>query len=89
MNTIVSINNDETEYQNVPYTYSYPPQYTTIDQNIYEKPPSYEQTVQHLEETNVTSQDNAAVLPVTIVTATTETAATTEPQSSSFTQKET
>lgn len=92
MNTIISIENDENGVQNAPYTYSYPPQYSSIDQNINDKPPSYEQTIQHLDTTNVTSQDSAAVLPITTVTSSSSSAAaTTELQSSSssFTRKET
>ncbi len=56
MTTAVPINNHN-EQQQPPYNPSYPPQYTAGNANIYDKPPSYEETVQHLSEINHTTRD--------------------------------
>jgi hypothetical protein len=66
MATVVPINNDDEEQQTY-FNHSYPPRYTALNDNIYDKPPSYEETVQHLSETNNTTRDTAAILPVTTV----------------------
>ena len=55
MNTIVSISNNDEQEQASGY-YSYPPHYTAITENLYDKPPSYEQIAQ---------EASAAVISVT------------------------
>ncbi|CAF0850044.1 unnamed protein product [Adineta ricciae] len=68
MNTIVPIHNHD-EQQQAPYSSTYPPTYTTVTENPYEKPPSYEQTVQEISEANRMANDPAAILPVTTMTS--------------------
>jgi hypothetical protein len=73
MATVVPINNNaDGDLQQAPYnySYSYPPNYTTAVDSSEDKPPSYEQTIQHLSETNNTSENSdAAVVPITTITS--------------------
>ncbi len=70
MSTIIPIYNNDEQNQ-VPYNYSYPPHYTPMSEDVFDKPPSYEQTVQQISETNNNySADGApAILPVTTLSA--------------------
>ncbi len=70
MATVVPIYNTDGEQQQPPYNYSYPPNYATIVDGSFDKPPSYEQSVQYLSEINNTSENSAAILPVTTITST-------------------
>jgi hypothetical protein len=71
MATIIPIYNAE-EGHPVPYTYSYTPHYTPASEEIFDKPPSYEQTIQEISETNNNNNNladnSAAILPVTTTT---------------------
>jgi hypothetical protein len=69
MSTVVPIYNTDGEQQPAPYNYSYPPNYTSIIDSSFDKPPSYEQTVQYLPPINNTSEGAAAILPVTTITS--------------------
>ena len=69
MATVVPIYNTDVEQQPVPYNYSYPPNYTSITDSSFDKPPSYEQTVQYLPPINSASDGTAAILPVTPITS--------------------
>jgi len=71
MTTVVPIYNTDGEQQQAPYNYSYPPNYTSIADSSNDKPPSYEQTVQNLSEINNTSENSAAILPVTTISSST------------------
>ncbi|CAF0911530.1 unnamed protein product [Rotaria sordida] len=51
MATIIPIDNNDQRRQ-PPYNYPCPPRYTSMSDDIFGKPPSYEQTVQQLSETN-------------------------------------
>jgi len=51
MSHIVPVYHNE-ELQAAPYNYSYPPHYTPMSEEHFEKPPSYEQTIQEISETN-------------------------------------
>lgn len=67
MTTIIPVYNNE-EGQQVPYNYSYPPHYTPAPDEVLDKPPSYEQSVQQIFETNPHNNlvaDSPAVLQVT------------------------
>jgi len=68
MATVVPIYNTD-EQQQAAYNLSFPPNYTASTDTVSDKPPSYEQTIQHLSEINNTSDNAAAVLPVTTVTS--------------------
>ncbi|CAF0936754.1 unnamed protein product [Adineta steineri] len=69
MSTVVPINNTE-DQQQMPQGYVYPPTYsTTVTETLYDKPPSYEQTVHDLSETNNAFEHTAAILPITTVTS--------------------
>lgn len=63
--TVVTINNREGATEQLTYQ-SYPPNYTAAFDNPYDKPPSYEQTVQYLSTGNHISE-NPGQLPVTPV----------------------
>lgn len=49
MATIIPIYNSD---QQASYNYSYPPHYTSMAINGFDKPPSYEQTIQGMSENN-------------------------------------
>ena len=51
MATIMPVYNHEQGHP-IPYNYSFPPRYTSISEESFDKPPSYEQTVQEVSETN-------------------------------------
>jgi len=69
MTTVVPIYNTDVEQQQAPYNYSYPPNYTSAADGLYDKPPTYEQTVEHLNEINNTSETGAAILPISTITS--------------------
>jgi hypothetical protein len=71
MTTVVPIYNTDGEQQPAPYNYSYPPNYTAIADSSFDKPPSYEQTIEHLSPINNTSGGEAAILPVTTIISST------------------
>jgi len=62
MATIIPIYNGD-QNQQVPYNYPYPPNYTSMAERGFDKPPTYEQTVQEgISETN-TNNDNLVEHP--------------------------
>jgi hypothetical protein len=65
MTTVVPIYNTDEQRE------AYPPNYTATTTGLNDKPPSYEQSVQQLNEINHTSEDAAAILPHTTVTSST------------------
>jgi hypothetical protein len=65
MATIVPIYN--TDEQQTQYNASFPPHYTATITGLNDKPPTYEQSVQQLSETNNTSENAAAILPISTV----------------------
>jgi hypothetical protein len=73
MTTMVPIYNND-EQQRTPYNYPYPPHYASVSHGIFDKPPSYEQTIQTVSETNNHRVEDApALLPApTSLPATTE-----------------
>jgi hypothetical protein len=74
MATIIPLYNNDQQQHQVPYNYSYPPHYTPMPEDAFGKPPSYEQTVQQISETNNNNNNNnlagdsPAILPVTTMT---------------------
>ncbi|CAF2401986.1 unnamed protein product [Rotaria sp. Silwood2] len=62
-------NNDER--QQPPYNYPCPPRYTSVSDDIFGKPPSYEQTVQQLSETHNNNENSMENPPVTFPVTTT------------------
>lgn len=69
MRTVVSINNTEDE-QRPSIDRSYPPHYTAVLSGFYDKPPSYEQSLQQLHEFEDVSEDGAAIIaPTSLSTA--------------------
>jgi hypothetical protein len=69
MATVVPIYNADEQQQHPISNYAYPPHYTAVTSISEDKPPSYEQTIEHISETNNTSHDGPAILPVTTMTA--------------------
>lgn len=69
MGTIIPIyNSDEQQV-----SYNYPPHYASMSQDVFEKPPPYEQTVQQISETNNSVEHLPAILPVTTTAASSST----------------
>jgi hypothetical protein len=69
MATIIPIYDNEGGHP-IPYNYSYPPGHTPASEDAFDKPPSYEQTIQEISETNRNNfADNSpAILPVSTAT---------------------
>ena len=65
MGAIIPIYNSEEQQ----VSYNYPPHYASMSQDVLEKPPSYEQTVQQISETNNSVEHPPTVLPVTTTAA--------------------
>ncbi|CAF2468106.1 unnamed protein product [Rotaria sp. Silwood2] len=70
MTTVTSINNTD-EHQQESYNYSHPPRYSARIDSIYGKPPSYEQTVQQLQEINDAFDDTTPTMSTTILSSST------------------
>ncbi|CAF3600081.1 unnamed protein product [Rotaria sordida] len=72
MITIIAFDNfDEQQQPQSLDNYSHPPHYTAINNNLYDKPPTYEQTVRQLEETNDIFEDAEEILSVPTFTSST------------------
>ncbi len=71
--SIIPIYNIDEQHQ-VPYNYSYPPRYTSLSEDSFSKPPSYEQTVQETSEThnNNLVRNSPAIFPLTTFPASSE-----------------
>jgi len=68
MSTVIPVYSME-EQPPAPYNYTYPPHYASVPEDSFGKPPSYEQTVQQISETNNNPAGNTpAILPVTTTT---------------------
>ena len=64
MQTVMPIHNYDEQQQQPPYNYPYPPQYTSPERDFFDKPPSYEQTIQQVSETqpHLSNVNTAAVI---------------------------
>ena len=63
MNTVISINNND-DQQQAPFNYPYPPHYASVAEDFFDKPPSYEQTVERVTETSNQTADTPAAAPM-------------------------
>ncbi|CAF2998110.1 unnamed protein product [Rotaria socialis] len=63
---ITNENNNDARRQSS-LAYPYPPRYTSVSDDIFAKPPSYEQTLQQLNETNNSASTENIPVTVTIV----------------------
>jgi hypothetical protein len=69
MATIIPIYNGD-QNQQVPYNYPYPPNYTSMAEGGFDKPPTYEQTLQEgISETNTNNDNLVEHLPATLPVA--------------------
>lgn len=65
-NNINLENNEQDPNRQQSLSYPYPPRYSVVTADVFGKPPSYEQTLQQLSETN--THASAENIPVTIIT---------------------